>query len=450
MKSYPPSSIIILPERQRQEFDPQAHEDLKRSIEQIQLLHPIVVRTTAEGPVLVSGERRLRAIIDIFALEGDFSHDGVVYTDQVPTVDLGELSPLEAEEAELDENLKRKDLTWQEHAAAVRRLHQLRAAQKAEDQAAPQTVADTTRELYPQTKDRPDLGWYHDNTRKEILVAKNLDKPEVAKAKTLDEAFKVLKRSEASEANIALAAQVGATFTADLHRLFNVNCVEWMAAAVPEQFDVILTDPPYGVDAQNFGDGAGKLSGIVHRYDDSHESWVKLMADWTRLSFRVAKPKAHAYVFCDIDRFHELKTMMQAAGWYVFRTPLIDYKLNSGRVPLPDRGPRRQYEIILYAIKGEKTVTNIYPDVIPCKADENFTHGAQKPVSLYQNLLMRSIRPGDKVLDSFAGSGTIFPAAHVMQCEATGLEQNPEYFGMCLGRLKELKSAGDPLSELTA
>jgi hypothetical protein len=42
-------------------------------------------------------------------------HNGVLYGEnEVPYVTLGELSPLEAEEAELDENLKRRDLTWQE------------------------------------------------------------------------------------------------------------------------------------------------------------------------------------------------------------------------------------------------------------------------------------------------------------------------------------------------
>lgn len=135
---------------------------------------------------------------------------------------------------------------------------------------------------------------------------------------------------------------------------------------------------------------------------------------------------------------------MQAAGWYVFRTPLINHKMNSGRVPLPDQGPRRQYEIILYAIKGKKQTTHIYPDVISTSADENFSHGAQKPVALYQNLLQRSVRPGDRVLDTFAGSGTIFEAANGFKCSATGTELNPEYFGMCLARIARCKQLETP------
>lgn len=442
------ASIIIKPERQRQEFDPEALQDLKNSIEDGQLLHPPVLRREGDTWVLVAGERRLKAISEIFELGGSFRHDGKVFTDgMVPYTNIGELTVLEAEEAELDENLKRRDLTWQEHAAAVARLHALRSTQKenaravlvpsGEAPATPaHTIADTAAELTGHRE-----GSYQDAVRKEIIVAKHLDNPAVMKAKSADEAFKILKRQEEQRKNVELAATVGASFTAEKHKAFNTNCLAWMAdPANAGRFDVILTDPPYGMGAQDFGDGGGKFDGIEHHYDDSYESWRKLMLEWTVLSFAVAKPQAHAYVFCDIDNFGELKSMMRAAGWYVFRTPLINFKTNSGRVPLPDQGPRRQYEILLYAIKGKKTVTHIYPDVISTQADDNMTHGAQKPVSLYQNLLQRSVRPGDSVLDCFAGTGTIFPAAHAMHCEATGLELNPEYYAMCLKRLKDLKA----------
>lgn len=457
MKPYALDQIIIPEGRQRQEFDPRAMEELRTSIDGGRLLHAPVVREEAGQPVLVAGERRLRAIRDIFALGGSFEFDGQQYNAQiglVPTVTLGELSELEAEEAELDENLRRKDLTWQEHSQATRKLHLLRAKQKLltaspfED--LPQTIAETTRELNPELANVPagELGYHAEQVRREVIVAKHLDNPDVAKAKSLDEAWKVLKKSEKSMENIALAAKVGATFTAELHQAYHSNCLDWMDQAIMDgkEFDVILTDPPYGMGADSFGDGGKALP--THQYKDNYETWLPLMEAWTKRSFLLAKPQAHAYVFCDIDRFHELKLMMQLAGWYVFRTPIIDFKEGSGRVPLPDRGPRRCWEMVLYAIKGNKPVTNIYPDVIQCRADENMTHGAQKPVALYQNLLMRSVRPGDTVLDTFAGSGTIFPAAHAMQCIATGIEMNPEYFGMCLTRLQALKNQADPLSEL--
>ena len=447
------SSIIIKSNRQRQEFDPEALQELKNSIEERGLLHAPVLRQEGEDWVLVAGERRLKAIEEIFALGGQFTYNGEVFDNgYVPFTDLGSLSLLEAEEAELDENLKRRDLTWQEHAAAVARLHALRQAQKeqtyvklplATQRVTPppaQTVADTAEEL----TGRRD-GGYQDTVRKEILVAKYLDNPVVAKAKSADEAFKLLRKEEERQRNIKLAATVGATFNAGEHQLFQTDFREWMK--LPEaqaRFDVILTDPPYGMGADGFGDAAGKLTGLTHEYDDSYETWQALMREFAPLSFAVTKSQAHAYVFCDFDRFHELKSLMETAGWYVFRTPLVVHKLNSGRVPLPDMGPRRQYEIILYAIKGKKPVTHIYPDVVAVSGDDNLGHGAQKPVALFQNLLQRSVRPGDEVLDVCAGTGVIFPAAHTYKVKAVGLEKEAEYYGIALKRLEDLRQAEQP------
>ena len=430
------TSIHIPANRQRQEFNLDAMQELIESIKTIGLLHAPVLRQDGERLALVAGERRLKAIGEIFELGGSFTYNGQVFSNSVPFVTLGELGRLEAEEAELDENLKRKDLTWQEHAAALQRLHALRKEQAEVKDLPAHTIADTAKELLGRSD-----GYFQDSIRKELIVARNLDNPTIAKAKNVDEAFKLLKREESAEKNRELAAIMGRSLTAESHTLVNQDACTFARSLPPESVDVILTDPPYGMGADSFGDAGGKLTGIQHGYDDSYENWKTLMAEWCPLAYTVAKKEAHAYVFCDFDRFHELKSLMERAGWYVFRTPLIVYKLNSGRVPLPDSGPRRQYETLLYAIKGKKPVTHIYSDVIPSKADENMSHGAQKPVAVYQDLLLRSVRPGDTVADFFAGSGTIFPAAHSMQCIALGSELNPEYYGMCISRIKALQNA---------
>jgi DNA modification methylase len=214
-----------------------------------------------------------------------------------------------------------------------------------------------------------------------------------------------------------------------------------------ELFDVILTDPPYGIDSQKFDDSARLKSD--HNYDDSYENWIELMTVWSVLSYKLTKPQAHAYVFCDIDRFHELKTMMIAAGWDVFRTPLISYKQNSGRVPDPTCGPRRQYELALYAIKGRKPVQAVYPDVIPNTGDNPYSdfHGAGKSTALFTNLLSRSIMPGDRVLDTFAGTFTILRAGHALQCKVTALENNPTYYGLGVRTLEELSGSNKLIGE---
>ena len=428
----PYSEITIAANRQRKDFDPEALTDLANSISAHGLFHPVVLRETASGFVLVAGERRLRAMETLWLLGAGIRYNGVSYgPNEVPFVTLGELSPLEAEEAELDENLKRRDLSWQERAEALGRLHALREAQ-AIQAGETHTIPDTLREI------ESTEGRAYQRDRQAILLSQHLDKPEVAGAKTVEDAFKALKKSEERERTLALAEKVGKDFNSSVHSLHQGDCIEWLKSCPDNTFDVILTDPPYGMNAQNFGDGAGRLSNAVHGYNDTPAAWGLLMDKFCPEAFRVAKPEAHAYIFCDFDMFHILRHKMLAAGWDVFRTPLIVYKLGSGRVPRPEHGPRRQWEMLLYAIKGDKTVTGIYSDVIPCKLEDNIGHGANKPIELFVDLLKRSVRPGDTVLDAFAGTGTIFPAAHECKVFATGIELNPEYYGIAVKRLNAL------------
>ena len=446
-QTIPRNKIIIKEGRQRQEFDPEAANELAETMHNKGLMHAPVLRNPTPDEdypsdclVLVAGERRIRSLELNWFLNRTVTYNGVIITEgTIPYVNLGDLSPMEAEEAELDENLHRKDLTWQERSTAMAKLHNLRSRQ-ALAEGRIHTIADTAME----TKGRSD-GSYQDSVRKEVIVAQHLSNPEVQKAKTTEEAFKILKKQEETRKNIEYAAAVGKTFNSSMHTALNVDCLKWMSEANPEQFDVVLTDPPYGMGADEFGDGAGKLVNSEHHYKDDYETWVTLMEQWCKMSYRVAKPQAHAYVFCDQDNFHELKQMMQDAGWYVFRTMLIAHKPNSGRVPLPTMGPRRQYETILYAIKGKKMINMIASDVISTTQDANLTHGAQKPTALYEDLLKRSIKPGDSVLDSFSGSGTIFQAAHNLKVKATGLEMNPEYFAIGMKRLKNVENQGAPM-----
>lgn len=445
--------ILIAPDRQRQEIDAESLTALARSIKDSQLLHAIVVREQAtlnpESPVgmpptfvLVAGERRLRAVRHCHGLGWTVRHDGcTVPAGHIPVVTLGELDGLQAEEAELEENVKRKDLTWQERAAAEARLHNLRSLQ-AGSAGRVQTVAATAQEVHGRSD-----GAFQDSVRTNILIAKHLSDPEVAKAATAKDALKILKRREETAANVERAAVLGQRAASDLHLCLNTDSMHWMdtvhaakgSDAVP-RFDVILTDPPYGIDAQDFSDSGGKVvkGAEAHVYDDSYESWKRLMLEFTHRSFQVTKPDAHLYAFCDIDRFSELRTMLAQVGWRVHRTPLIWVKPQASRVPWPDYGPRRHYELICYAVKGDRKVNVIAPDVLTADPDTNLGHGAQKPVDLYLQLLRRSARAGDSVLDPFAGTGTIFPAAHELKVLATGIELNPAYYAIAAGRLAKL------------
>jgi len=356
----------------------------------------------------------------------------VIPEGKIPYVTLGQLTELEAEEAELSENIHRVDLTWQERAAVTARLAKLRIAQaEAEGRPAPVT-ADIAKEVAGSDK-----GVHHENTRRDIILAKHMDKPEVAQAKDRNEAWKALLRKEQQNKSIARAVEVGRTYSAASHRLLQEDSKVFFETCDAESFDLILTDPIYGMGADEFGDSGGVTAG-AHEYDDSYETWRQTMSWFCVESFRVAKAQAHAYVFCDVDRFPELKLWMAEAGWKVFRTPFIWHKPGGSRLPWVTAGPQRKYELILYAMKGDRPVNKIKGDVLSYPADTNLGHNAQKPVALYRDLIDRSCQAGDTILDPFGGSGPIIPAATDAKCLVTYVERDPKSYGIAVQRLNDL------------
>ena len=438
MKTVALSAIKVSPQRQRRIFEPGKMQEFTDNLRRTQLQNAPVLRIEGDDYVLVSGERRLRAIQDLALLGEQIRYDGaLVPLGFIPYTLLSDLDPLAAEEAELDENLHRVNLSWTEEAAAIKRLTALRTAQAAARGAPPPPLSDIAVEITGHGINRE-----REETRRKLILADHMDDPEVRAAKNPDDAWKLLKKKESLEKDRVLGEKVGRTFTADLHKAFNEDSLDWLTKCPAEQFDVILTDPPYGMGADEFGDSGGLAAG-AHGYVDDEASFTRILSICQTELYRIAKAQAHLYWFCDIDQFHNIKLALSVAGWQVFRTPLIWYKKAGMRAPWPQSGPQRKYETILYAVKGKRPVNLIAGDVLDYAPDSNLGHAAQKPVALFEDLLRRSVKPGDSVLDPFCGSGPIFSAAHSLKCKATGIEMDTASYGIAVKRIEALKSQLD-------
>jgi len=421
--------IHIPEERQRREFDTDALDDLANSIEARGLMHPIVLRD--DQTTLVSGERRLRAMIILHDADRTFMCNGVrVDDDQIPFTTLGKLSNLELREAELEENTIRLDLTWQEHAKAVAELHHLRTEQHGDYNRSTLdgwSATDTASELAGREAKKHEI----QEVTTAIQLEAFLDDPLVSAARNPREALKLIKEEKKRLHRQERSRDFDASQTP--HSLLHGTCYDILQLEDHHnKYDVILTDPPYGIDI----DKVKFWDGDRHDYDDSDAAFQMVCNEFAQLAFQVAAQQCHAYIFCDIRRFNDLFVGFEVAGWDCWPMPLIWAKGNTGSFPNADFGPRRTYEAVLYCNKGQKKVTAMYTDVIPVTNPGKQLHPAGKPIELYENLLRRSVVPGDNVLDPFCGSGPIFPAASNLECVATGIELNSKYFDMAIERLE--------------
>ena len=64
------------------------------------------------------------------------------------------------------------------------------------------------------------------------------------------------------------------------------------------------------------------------------------------------------------------------------------------------------------------------------KKDDKRFHPTQKPIELYDWVLSRFAKPGDKILDTHLGSGSSRIAAYKANLDFTGYEIDPTYFAL--------------------
>jgi site-specific DNA-methyltransferase (adenine-specific) len=74
------------------------------------------------------------------------------------------------------------------------------------------------------------------------------------------------------------------------------------------------------------------------------------------------------------------------------------------------------------------------------KNKEQRIHPTQKPVKLYEWLLMNYAKEGDKILDTHLGSGSIAIACHNLGFDLTGYEIDQEYFSAAVRRYQQHKN----------
>lgn len=432
-------SDVLIEDRQRAKIEPKPLEELKRSIASVRgLLHAPVITFTKEGqPKLIAGERRLTAMQQLHEAGLAFTFNGEpVPEGMMPYARIGDLSSVDLLEAELEENLIRADLSWQDEALAKKKIHELRCSQNPNH-----TVIDTARELVERapslTSSKSETGYSTVRGEREVvaeslIVAEHLNDPMVQRARSRKEAFRIILDKAESQAKAQKVVQLMATSSSINHQIIHGDCLKEMKKLPSGIVDTIICDPPYGMKADKMGKGE------YHMYDDSPDTALEICRAIFSEGFRITKPKAILFMFCDIDHFVTLRTFASQQAWTVWRAPIVWRKGADGHSPWGRAGFIRTSELLLFAVKGQKEL--VYPggpDILdfgrPGRSER--VHSAEKPVDLLEYLIHISTLSGMTILDPTAGSGPIITAANRKNCKVIAIEKDKNSHDHCLQRL---------------
>jgi site-specific DNA-methyltransferase (adenine-specific) len=427
--------LMIVPPRQRREIPKASLDELRDSIIENSLLHAPVVQEKNGNYILVAGERRLRAIDAIAEMGKTFTYNKEEFPPYtLPVVLLDEaINDIRRAEIELAENVIRLELPWQDRVAALAYIHNMRKLDSPN-----QSIADTVRAVIAERVGElagPQGGTaestFNRAIRQATIINEHLSNPEIAKARNATEAFNLIVSNEqrAWEAELIRRGQRKVITIEVRHG----SLLEILPKLEAGTFDTILADPPYGIGVDS--GGFRQRTVVHHNYSDDPDTARALLACILNEGFRICKPRANLFIFCDIDLFGWLKDAASRSGWDPFRTPITWVKSDSeGMAPWGREGFRRTTEWIFFARKGQKGLIHSPVDVLRHNrvARDEREYGPEKPVSLIKELLAASTLPGDFVLDPCCGSGSTLVAARELNMKALGIDSDQKAYNLSL------------------
>lgn len=216
--------------------------------------------------------------------------------------------------------------------------------------------------------------------------------------------------------------------------IYHGDCLEVLKTLPDNSVDLVLTDPPYGIDFQS-----------ARRTDKA--KWKPKIANdktpfiwWLHETFRVVKEGGAVLCFTRYDTEEDFRWAMRIAGFTPKMQVIWDKEIHGMGDLKGDFAPL--HENIIFATKGRFVFPGKRPkSVVRCQrvTAEKLVHPNEKPIKLLESLIESASKEGDTVLDLFLGSGATGVAAQNTRREFIGVELNEEYVKIAEARINNLK-----------
>jgi site-specific DNA-methyltransferase (adenine-specific) len=246
-------------------------------------------------------------------------------------------------------------------------------------------------------------------------------------------------------------------------------------------FQLIYIDPPFNTGkAQQrrtittVRDEAGDRTGFqgrryattqvgVQSYLDVHDDYLGMLDPLLRQARRLLSASGTLYLHIDYREAHYVKILLDAVfGREAFLNEIIWAYDFGGRAR--DRWPAKHDTILVYvrtpgghffdqdaveripylapglvgpekAARGKLPTDVWWHTIVPTSGREKTGYPNQKPEGILRRVVQASSRPGDRVLDFFAGSGTTGAVAAALGRHFVLVERNPEAIDVMRRRL---------------
>jgi site-specific DNA-methyltransferase (adenine-specific) len=202
-------------------------------------------------------------------------------------------------------------------------------------------------------------------------------------------------------------------------KITNEDNMELMARYEDNHFDLAIVDPPYGIGADKAQNAGGEKWGYKKYKETNWDESIPKKEYWQEL-FRVSK---NQIVWGGNYMTEFLPPKM---CWLLWDKGQRDFSLADGELAWTSFNKALR----IFTMPRGAALSD-------ANKSGGRLHPTQKPVKLYEWLLMNYAKEGDKILDTHLGSGSISLACHNLKYDLTACELDKEYYDAAMLRLKQ-------------
>jgi DNA modification methylase len=228
------------------------------------------------------------------------------------------------------------------------------------------------------------------------------------------------------------------------------------------RIDLINIDYPYniGVDYSAGISGTKNYGGGIND-SKSDVEFRKFLADILENALSVSNDNCHVFTWLDEKYIGMMQDVFQSVG--------VDFKrlclwAKNNHNPTPQIAFNRAVELCMYGTKGRPHLSGKYKNLTEFQNKEiasgnrliddildmfqiwlvkrlpvnEYMHPTMKPPTLYEKSLRRCSKPGDKVLDLTAGSGSLLVACEALKRQAFLAEIEPTFCQVIINRFQNI------------
>lgn len=229
---------------------------------------------------------------------------------------------------------------------------------------------------------------------------------------------------------------------------YNMDCMDYMKSIPDKFFDLVVVDPPYGINAPNMTMGTNmnrKHGGYNGESVAQRLKKGRLNQGAGKLKDRVLNRMDYTWDFTPPTEEYFRELMRVSCNQIIWGGNYFRLPPTRGIVCWDKMQPWENFsQVELAWTSFDRPASLIRLSNTGGANKEVKIHPTQKPVSLYGWLLRKFAQPGDKILDTHLGSGSSRIAAYKLGLDFYGTEIDRGYFDaeerrfqeVCLGETK--------------